>query len=236
MKNLFHFLLIGGFSLISCEPRPIVQALEPGSAEHIQNVTAKIDDERLAKADANMGDWITHGRNYAENRYSGLNEINLENIEQLGLAWSYDLNVKRGLEASPLVVDGILFTSGAWSKVYAFDVRKGELIWIFDPEVPGKYDEWACCDVVNRGIALYKGKVYVGTLDGRLIALEAATGKPVWEKVTVDQSRPYTITGAPRIVNGKVVIGNGGADYVEKMRGTLLPMMPKRARKNGEPL
>ena len=186
---------------------------EPGSIKHIQTVTAKIDDKRLVNIHEEPGNWLTHGLNYKEDRYSTLTQINKENIDQLGLVWSVNLDSKRGLEATPLVVDGIMYVSAAWSKVFAIDVRKGEKIWTYDPKVPGSYGEKACCDVVNRGLALYRGKVYVGTLDGRLIALDAASGSPVWEKLTVDTSKAYTITGAPRVVGGKVIIGNGGAEY-----------------------
>jgi quinohemoprotein ethanol dehydrogenase len=111
------------------------------------------------------------------------------------------------------VVDGVLYTTGSWSLVFAIDARTGKQIWKWDPKVPREYGQKACCDVVNRGVALYKGRVYVATLDGRLAALDAATGEPVWEVVTVDQTKPYTITAAPRIAAGKVIIGNGGAEF-----------------------
>ena len=101
-----------------------------------------------------------------------------------------------------------------WSKVYAVDAVSGETKWSYDPEVPGEWARKACCDVVNRGVAVYKGRVYVGTLDGRLVALDAATGAVVWEVDTlIDRTRFYTITGAPRVANGKVFIGNGGAEF-----------------------
>ena len=153
------------------------------------------------------------GRTYSEQRYSPLDRIHEANVSRLGLAWSVDLETVRGVEATPLAVDGVLFTTGPWSVVYAVDGVTGEQIWKWDPKVPGTYGEKACCDVVNRGLALYKGKVYVGTLDGRLVALDAATGKVVWETLTIDQNKPYTITGAPRVVQGKVIIGNGGAEF-----------------------
>jgi quinohemoprotein ethanol dehydrogenase len=186
---------------------------EPGSAAHIKEATKSVDDRRLVHADQNPGDWLSYGRNYYEDRYSALQQINKKNINRLGLAWSVNLGTKRGIEATPIVVDGIMYLSGPWSMVYAVDVRKGEMLWTYDPKVSGHYGEKACCDVVNRGVALYKGMVYVGTLDGRLVAIDASNGKPVWETLTVDTSKPYTITGAPRVVDGKVIIGNGGSDY-----------------------
>src|SRR2546423_1007499 len=175
--------------------------------------TKKIDDAALRNADAKQADWLTHGHNYAETRFSPLQQINAATVKTLGLAWAFDTETTRGLEATPIVVDGVIYTTGSWSIVYAIDARNGHLLWKYDPQVAGVYGQRACCDVVNRGVAVYKGSVYVGTLDGRLVALEAATGKPLWSVVTVDQSQPYTITGAPRVVKGRVLIGNGGAEF-----------------------
>jgi quinohemoprotein ethanol dehydrogenase len=200
----FSFLLIIG----SC-----TQNYESGTPEHIKSVTVGVDNDRLLNADATPGDWLSYGRNYSEDRYSPLNQITKTNIKDLGLAWSIDLGSIRGIEATPIVVDGIMYLTGPWSIVYAVDARKGKLIWTYDSEVPREYGERACCDVVNRGVALYKGLVYVGTLDGRLVAIDATTGKKVWEVLTVDKNKPYTITGAPRVVDGNVIIGNGGAEY-----------------------
>ena len=200
----FGFLLIIG----SCG-----KSYEPGTVGHIKSTTLEVDDERLVNADETPGDWMSYGRNYGENRYSPLNHITKANVKELGLAWSINLGTTRGIEATPLVVDGIMYLSGPWSIVYAIDARKGQLIWTYDPEVPREYGERACCDVVNRGVALFRGLIFVGSLDGRLIAIDAATGKKVWEVLTVDRQKPYTITGAPRVVDGKVIIGNGGADY-----------------------
>ena len=185
-----------------------------GSPEHIAAVTGRID-ERAVTANAARGtDWPAYGLDYAETRHSKLAEINTGNVNKLGLAWTYNLESTRGVEATPLVVDGIMYVTASWSVVHAVDVRSGKRLWSYDPKVPREYAQKGCCDVVNRGVALYKGKVFVGTFDGRLVALDAATGKPVWEKDTVeDRSRPYTVTGAPRVIKGKVIIGNGGAEY-----------------------
>ncbi|HEX7037259.1 MAG TPA: PQQ-dependent dehydrogenase, methanol/ethanol family [Pseudomonadales bacterium] len=182
-------------------------------AQRIRDLTGGIDGRRIAEADATPGDWLSYGRNYQEDRYSPLDRINVETVKDLGLAWYWDTGTTRGLESSPLVADGVMFSTGSWSVVWAHDAKTGELLWQYDPQVPREWGRNACCDVVNRGAALWKGKVYVGTLDGRLIALDAGTGEPVWEVQTTDKSRPYTITGAPRVVKGKVIIGNGGAEY-----------------------
>ena len=112
-----------------------------------------------------------------------------------------------------MVADGVLYVSTAWSKVKAYDAATGQALWSYDPEVPGEWAVNACCDVVNRGVALWEGKVFVGTIDGRLVALDATTGQELWDVSTIDRSKPYTITGAPRVVKGKVLIGNGGAEF-----------------------
>jgi alcohol dehydrogenase (cytochrome c)/quinohemoprotein ethanol dehydrogenase len=156
---------------------------------------------------------VTHGGTYAEDRFSPLAQIDASTIKTLGLAWSLDLDTNRGQEATPLIVDGVMYSTSAWSKVQAIDAASGKLLWQYDPFVPGSTGVRACCDVVNRGVAAWKGRLYVGTLDGRLVALDAGTGKPVWSVVTVDQSKSYTVTGAPRIVKDKVLIGNGGAEF-----------------------
>lgn len=174
---------------------------------------AQINGSRIANADSEPGNWLAHGRTYSEQRYSPLDQINTETVSELGFLWEYDPRAIRGMEATPIVVDGVMFATGPWSKVYALDVRSGAEYWTYDPEVPGQRGRLACCDVVNRGVAVWKGRVYVASLDGRLIALNAETGKVEWEVQTFDPSKPYTITGAPRIVKGKVVIGNGGAEY-----------------------
>ncbi len=174
---------------------------------------ADLDAERLKQADQEVSNWLAHGRTYDEQRFSPLDQINSGNISGLGLAWAFDTNHSRGLEASPIVIDGVMYSTGNWSVVYANDAKTGELIWQFDPQVDKAWAVHACCDVVNRGVAVWKGKVYVGTLDGYLVAVDAGTGEEIWRTLTIDQSRPYTITGAPRVVKGKVVIGNGGAEY-----------------------
>ena len=174
-----------------------------------ENVT----DARLVNAERESGNWLTYGRTYNEQRFSLLMDISDRNINQLGLAWSFDLDTRRGQEATPIVVDGVMYFTSAWSKVFALNAATGALLWSYDPKVPPEWGVNACCDVVNRGVALWKGKVYFGTLDGRLVALDAATGRLVWEQLTIDRDWRYTITGAPRIVKGKVLIGNGGGEF-----------------------
>jgi alcohol dehydrogenase (cytochrome c)/quinohemoprotein ethanol dehydrogenase len=180
---------------------------------------AAIDQARLLAANesANDGQWMSYGRDYAEQRFSPLKAINTDTVRNLGLAWFGDFDTRRGQESTPIVVDGVLYVTTAWSKVYAYDAKTGKELWKFDPQVPGEWAVNACCDVVNRGVAAWNGKVYLGTIDGRLIAIDAATGKSVWDVYTIEKGKPYSITGAPRIVKGMVLIGQGGAELT--MRG-----------------
>jgi PQQ-dependent dehydrogenase (methanol/ethanol family) len=165
------------------------------------------------KAAGDSNDWSMHGGNYREQQFSPLKQINSENVDKLGLVWSHEFGTHRGLEATPLVENGVIYTTVEWSVVYAIDALTGQVLWTFDPKVPRNRARRICCDVVNRGVALHNGKVYVGTLDGRLVALDAKSGAPVWDTLTFDQSKAYAITGAPRIAKGLVVIGNAGAEY-----------------------
>ena len=180
-------------------------------------VTEGVTDAMIAAAPE--GEWLTYGRDTNEQRFSPLTLINDSNVGQLGLAWSHDLETARGQEATPLMHDGVLYVSTAWSMVKAFDAKTGALKWSYDPKVSRDTLVRACCDAVNRGVALYGDKVYVGTLDGRLVALDQKTGKVVFEKTVVPNQQDYTITGAPRVAKGKILLGSGGSEY--KARGYL---------------
>jgi quinohemoprotein ethanol dehydrogenase len=173
-----------------------------------------VDGAKIAAADSDPGEWLSHGRTYSEQRFSPLAQINTHNVDRLGVAWEYRTYSVRGLEASPIVADGVMFITLPWSIVVALDAASGKELWKYDPQVPGETGRYLCCDVVNRGVALWKGAVFVGTLDGRLIKLDARTGEPLWSLDTVEnRNKVYTITGAPRVADGLVVIGNGGAEY-----------------------
>ncbi|WP_413151253.1 PQQ-dependent dehydrogenase, methanol/ethanol family [Amaricoccus sp. W119] len=179
-----------------------------------RNSVAGLDSEAIIANAAETKDWPSYGLNYQETRYSKLNEITSENVGELGLAWSTSLDSTRGVEATPLVVDGVMYVSSSWSIVHALDAVTGEELWRYDPEVPGEYGANGCCDVINRGVAVYDGKVYVGAFDGWLHAIDAATGERAWKVDTIEnRDMAYTITGAPRVYKGKVMIGNGGAEY-----------------------
>ena len=179
-----------------------------------------VDLDRLQQADTEPGQWLTLGRNWKADRHSPLTSVTAGNAAQLGFAWEYQAKsrrgrVERGQEATPLMVDGVLYAAGPWGSVFAVDARTGAEKWRYDPEVDGSYNRRACCDVVNRGLAVWQGKVYVATLDGYLVALDAGTGKEAWRTDTfIDrESRSYTITAPPQVAKNVVVIGNSGGEF-----------------------
>jgi len=214
-------VLTAGLALGGCHSGKAPDQATPEQAAREQAApqlaTSGVTDAGITAA--GDSEWLSYGRDYGEQRFSPLTQINDKNAKDLGLAWSADLDTARGQEATPLMHDGVLYVSTAWSMVKAFDAATGQLKWSYDPKVPRETLVRACCDAVNRGVALYGDKVYVGTLDGRLVALDQATGNVVWSTKVVPDEGDYTITGAPRIVKGRVLIGSGGAEY--KARGFL---------------
>jgi quinohemoprotein ethanol dehydrogenase len=184
------------------------------SEESVFLTESQNNRQAMVEANADANQWNTLGGDFGESHFSPLDQINVDNVAQLGLAWEYDTKTKRGLEATPIVVNGIMYTSGTWGKVYAVDAKTGAEMWFFDPEVNGQVARDACCGPVNRGVAVWNNLVYVTALDGRLFALNAASGQIAWEVDTIDDhSRRYTSTGAPRVAGNVVVIGNSGAEY-----------------------
>jgi quinohemoprotein ethanol dehydrogenase len=181
-------------------------------APNANSAFAAINGDYL-KTGGDGSNWAMTGFSYDEQRHSPLTQINADNVKDLGIAWFADLPDPRGQEATPVVVDGKMFISTAWSKVFAYDAKTGKPLWSFNPEVDKARGVKACCDVVNRGIAFWKGSIFVGTIDGRLISLDAASGKQLWSAQTLDLESNGTITGVPRVVKDKVVIGFGGAEF-----------------------
>ncbi|WP_296614586.1 PQQ-dependent dehydrogenase, methanol/ethanol family [Sphingomonas sp.] len=183
-------------------------AAQIGQAQNAANV----DHKRMVDADRTPGEWMGPGRTYDEQRFSPLKQITDANVGTLGLAWYADLAVDRGVEASPLMIGGVLYNIEPWNVTVAYDAATGKELWRYDPKVDRDKGRLACCDIVSRGLAAWQGKILIATLDGRLIALDSKTGKPKWSVNTFDKVWPYTITGAPRVFNGKVLIGNAGAE------------------------
>lgn len=178
---------------------------------------AQLDKRRLSNAAHEPDQWFTPGRDIAGSYYSPLADIDDQNINRLGFAWDYDVGTHRGLEATPVVVDGVMYTSGNWGRVYALNAASGRELWTYAPQVDGRTGRYACCDAVNRGLAVWKGRVYVASLDGYLHAIDARTGQRIWRVDTLPERKPggfhYFVTGAPLLAGDVIVIGNGGADF-----------------------
>ena len=170
--------------------------------------------QTAAVSDLGAGDnWPAPGGDAAKSHFSKLGDINAGNVDRLGLAWSYDMGSNRVQEATPVVVDGVMFTSGNLGRTYALDATTGKQLWKFEPVVDGQINRSACCDQANRGVQLADGRVFVAALDGMLYALDAKTGAVVWKTDTVvDHDRGYTSTGAPEVAGDLVLIGNGGSE------------------------
>jgi quinohemoprotein ethanol dehydrogenase len=162
----------------------------------------------------NVDDWPTTGGDAGKSHHSALTDITPENVATLGLAWSADLGTNRVLEATPVVIDGIMYTSGVAGRAYAFDAATGRELWRFEPAVDMQVNRTVCCDMANRGVAVARGKVYVAALDGWMYALDAKTGRVEWKSdAVVDRNRGDSSTGAPEVAGDVVVIGNAGAEY-----------------------
>ena len=164
------------------------------------------------------GEWLSYGRTYREQRFSPLDSVNRNNVDELDLVWSFKFDTARGMEATPIVHDGVIYVSTGWSHVHAIDARSGEELWHYDAKIPKAQLAKTCCGPVNRGVAIWQEdsdsplQVFFGALDGRLIALDAATGMENWSVQSTPTDGNYSVTGAPRIVKGMIIIGNGGAE------------------------
>ncbi len=184
-----------------------------GAAAAADSTAANVSAQRLLNADSEPSQWLTYGGDYNEQRYSRLTAITRDNVKQLGLKWFADYDTNLSQDGTPLYVDGVVYVSTAWSKVYAFDAATGKTLWKYDPKTPGEWIRNVCCGIVNRGIAAYNGRIYLGTLDGRLVAINARDGSEAWSTLTIDKTKHYSITSAPRIAKGKVFIGESGGEY-----------------------
>jgi quinohemoprotein ethanol dehydrogenase len=182
-------------------------------AQQSKSANKRVDDDALKNAAKNSDEWVTYGRDYAETHFSPLKQIDTTNVSRLGLAWSWNTESPKGgrIEATPLMSNGVMYGSLAWGVLFAVDARTGQFKWRWDPEIPREHISNLCCGPVNRGVALYRGKVYAGLVDGRLVALDQETGKVLWQVKTTENDDTI-LTGAVRIVKGKVIVGNSGAE------------------------
>lgn len=187
-----------------------------------------VNDAALRNAAQNGSEWLIYGHDYGDTHYSPAKQIDTKNVSQLGLAWYFQTDSDDGNEeGNPIVADGTMYVTTAWDVLYALDARTGQLKWKWDPKMghmnfprgsAGNPDRVRtgpslCCGPGSRGVAVYDGKVYIGLLDARLVALDANTGKVVWDIHTAPENSDYSITGAPRVIRGNVLIGNGGGEY-----------------------
>jgi quinohemoprotein ethanol dehydrogenase len=184
------------------------------AAPPLLNNAANVTTERLLAVDADQ--WLTPGRDANGTYFSPLQDINAGNVGKLGFAWDYRLGTNRGQESTPLVIDGVMFASSNFGRVYALDATNGQELWTYDPHIDGQWARYACCDAVNRGLAAFGGRLFVAALDGWLHAIDARTGKLVWKVDTLigrSDHKPYTLTGAPLLAGDLIIIGNSGADF-----------------------
>jgi quinohemoprotein ethanol dehydrogenase len=210
MMNSSKQILAGAAMALACGA--LVVACSPAAKG--PTPTGKVDAARLAGIDAEPGEWLTSGRDAGMTHFSPLTLIDLSNVSRVGFAWEYKTGTNRGMQATPIVVDGVMYTSGVAGRVYALDAANGKPLWKFEPPLELRNARGSCCDIVNRGVAVWNGKVYVGSFEGILYALDARDGKVLWQADTfIDKARAYSITGAPQIAGSVVVIGNGGAEF-----------------------
>ena len=204
--------LLAAAGLVACGSRTPAPP-----AAHGPTRFGEVTEARIVGSAAEPDQWFTPGRDAGGSFYSPLAAINATTVGSLGFAWDYRVGTTRGLEATPVVVDGVMYTSGNWGRVYALEAATGRELWTYDPGVPGQYGRYACCDVVNRGVVVRDGRVYVASLDGYLHAIDAHTGKRIWRVDTFSArgSRDfhYFVTGAPLVAGDRIVIGSGGSDF-----------------------
>ena len=197
-------------ALAGCDKTPRTPPAPPVSPPK----AARVDAARLAAPEPEQ--WVASGRDGAGTYYSPLTDINAGNVATLGLAWDYRLGTNRGQESTPLVIDGVMYATSNFGRVYALDAANGQELWKYDPHIDGQWARYACCDAVNRGVAAFDERLFVAALDGWLHAIDARTGEMIWKVDTVigrQEHRPYTLTGTPLIAGDLIVIGGAGADF-----------------------
>jgi len=179
------------------------------TADQFQPVT----QDRLLRAAENPSDWLIYGGNYAGTWFSPLKQIDATNVSKLAPVWAFSMGVLGGQDGIPVVNNGVMYITSAWSKLFALDARTGSLLWMYEAELPENISAMLCCYVVNRGVAVLGDRVFWATLDGHLLALDGRTGKEIWKVTVADWQAGYTLTAAPLVVKNKVLIGPGGGEF-----------------------
>jgi alcohol dehydrogenase (cytochrome c) len=189
-----------------------LRSLQIGSATSKPAAVFHVDvtSAQLRSVDAST-EWPTYSGSVNGHRYSELADITPANVSQLRMLWSHQFESTGTIEATPLVVNGVMFITLPPANVVAIDVKSGKAIWTYTRTIPA--DLPLCCGVVNRGVAMLGDTLFLGTLDGYLVAVNARTGRPMWEKLVADPDAGYTLTGAPLIAGQLVVVGTAGGEY-----------------------
>lgn len=200
-------------AMAACSPANNSQSGSSASGASQTHVAGPVTDSDIVNAGKDVHNVLTYGIDLQGHRYSPLNEINTQSVKNLVPAWSFSFGgeKQRGQEAQPLVVDGVIYTTASYSRLFAVDARTGEKLWQYDAQLPDGI--MPCCDVINRGAAVYGDLVYFGTLDAKLVALDRKTGKVVWKKTLEDYKAGYSFSAAPIIVHGKVITGMSGGEF-----------------------
>ena len=172
-----------------------------------------VTDDMLLNADKDASNWLLYGRDYQTTRYSPLATVNKGNIKNLKAAWNLSFGVLDGQDSQAVVVNGTVYVTSSYNKVWSVDGATGKVNWKYERELPGDVFPKLCCDVVNRGVAVYKNKVYLATLDAHIVALDNTTGKVVWDKKIGDYTYAETFTIMPMALRNKIIFGTAGAEY-----------------------
>ena len=199
--------------VLSQAPRPAtVSAQGVDELEAIQHSNYVTDDNLLA-ADKDPNNWLHYGRDYANTRYSPLTQVNTENVKKLVPKWNLSFGVLEGQDSQAVAYNGVVYVTSSFNRVWALDGTNGKVLWKYERELPGDVYPHLCCDVVNRGVAMYKDKVYLATLDSHIVALSNSTGKVIWDKQVGDYTYSESFTIMPLALRGKIIAGTAGAEY-----------------------
>ncbi len=176
-----------------------------------------VTDEMLLNTARDPNNWLMYGRDYSNTRFSPLAQVDAGNVKRLAAQWSFQFGVLDGQTTTPVVNNGVMYVTTSWNRLFALNAKTGEMLWRYDHQLPEDVGKYICCDAVNRGVAVYHDKVYMATLDAHVVALDAKTGKVAWDTTLEDYKAAYSMTVAPLVVKGRVVVGMAGAEYPTRL-------------------
>lgn len=211
VKQLLHYKRAAVVAALAvASSGAFAQGLDSAEAKLYPNY---VTDDMLLNADKDASNWLLYGRDYQTTRYSPLSQVNRDNVKKLRAAWHLSFGVLDGQDSQAVVVNGTVYVTSSYNKVWSVDGATGKVNWKYERELPGDVFPKLCCDVVNRGVAVYKNKVYLATLDAHIVALDNATGKVVWDKKIGDYTYAETFTLMPMALRNKIIFGTAGAEY-----------------------